>query len=85
MRVLRWRSTMTQWQIDWLKENPIPGMELIEQLANSWIDIFAWWWLNLYFAKYRIPEQAGDFERFVGTFSLNGVKSSNLCKPTLSK
>ena len=54
-------------------------------LVDIWIDTYVWWWLNLWFAKYKIPEQAGDLERFVGTFSLNGIKSSNLCKPTTSK
>ena len=54
-------------------------------LLDCWIDAYTWWWLNLWFAKYRIPEQAGDFEKFIGSFSLNGVKSANLCKPDTSK
>ena len=64
---------MTQWQIDWFKVNPLIGMALIEPLVNSWIDNYTWWWLNLYFSKYEIPQQAGDFEKFIGSFSLNGI------------
>ena len=48
-------------------------MALIEPLVNSWIDNYTWWWLNLYFSKYKIPQQAGDFEKFIGSFSLNGI------------
>lgn len=74
---------MNQWQIDWLKAYRPPGMEYLELLVNSWIDYCTWWGLQMYFAKYRIPEQAGDFERFVGSFSTNGIKSANLCRPKL--
>ena len=51
------------------------GTALIEPLVNNWIDFYTKWWLNLYFAKYRIPEQAGDLEKFIGSFSLNGICS----------
>ena len=43
-------------------------------MIDFWIETYTWWWLNLYFAKYKIPEQAGDFEKFVSSFSLNGIK-----------
>jgi hypothetical protein len=36
-------------------------------------DMWAWWALQIWFAKYRIPEQAGEVEKFIGSFSLNGI------------
>jgi hypothetical protein len=55
------------------------------QVSNLWINCYidycTWWFLQMWFAKYRIPEQAGDFERFVGSFSLNGVKARSICGP----
>jgi hypothetical protein len=49
------------------------------QASNPWIDWYidrcTWWFLQLWFAKYQIPKQAGDFERFIGSFSLNGMCS----------
>ena len=66
---------MQQWQIDWLRVYHPIGPGLITQLANSIVDYWTWWGLQMYYAKYRIPEQAGDFEKFVGSFSLNGICS----------
>jgi hypothetical protein len=54
---------------------------LLDYCAGIVIDAWVWWWLNLWFAKYKIPEQAGDFEKFVGSFSLNGIHRKNLCRP----
>ena len=49
------------------------------QVSNPYIDWYidqcVWFGLQMYFAKYKIPKQAGDYEKFIGTFRLNGVKS----------
>ena len=54
-------------------------------IVDKLVETYMWWFLQIWFAKYKIPEQAGDFEKFMGSFSLNGVKSSNLCKPKASE
>lgn len=48
-------------------------MELTELLVNKCIDAYVYWWLNVYFSKYKVPEQAGDVEKFIRSFSLNGI------------
>ena len=59
-----------------------PSNPYLEYYTNNWVDMWVWWWLQIYFAKYKLPEQAGDFEKFLASFSLNGVKSSNICRPS---
>jgi hypothetical protein len=62
---------------------------LLQQPSNTiidwYIDQYIWWSLQLYFLPYRLPEYGGDVDKWVSTFSLNGIKSSNLCKPKVSE
>jgi hypothetical protein len=50
-------------------------------ILDEMINVYVWWCLNWYFSFYRIPTQADDFEKFLGTVSLNGIKAGNICRP----
>ena len=76
---------MMQWNNDYWADALKTGPAIMwPQASNPWvnwyIDRCTWWFLQMWFAKYRIPEQAGEVEKFIGSFSLNGFKS-NVCKP----
>ena len=62
---------------------------LLQQPSNTiiewYIDQYIWWALQLYFLPYRLPSYGSDVDRWVSTFSLNGVKSTNPCKSDTSK
>jgi hypothetical protein len=75
---------MTQWNNDYWQDVLKIGQVITwPQVNNPWVDWYidqlTWWFLQMYFARYRVPEQAGDFEKFVGSFSTNGIKTKNLC------
>lgn len=57
---------------------------LSQQPSNTiidwYIDQYIWWALHMYFLPYRMPGYGGDIERFIGTVSLNGIKTTNLCR-----
>ena len=52
---------------------------------SALIDFNVWMFLQLYFLPYRLPEYGSEVDKFVSVYSLNGIKSSNLCKPKASK
>jgi hypothetical protein len=47
---------------------------------DFYIDAYVWWFLQLYFLPYRMPEYGGEVDKWISQFSLNGIKS-NLCRP----
>jgi hypothetical protein len=51
-------------------------------VIDWWFDYAIWLMMQNYYAPYRMPENLGDVEKWVQTVSLNGVKSTNLCRPS---
>ena len=51
-------------------------------IFDWWIDMSVWWMLQY---KFMMPAKLiahnDDMQQFLEQFSLNGLKSSNLCKP----
>ena len=62
------------------------GMAFSEQLAsNLYIDAMfdSWMWImiKLMYAPFSVLGRGDDVEKFVQQFSLNGIKSGNICRP----
>ena len=53
----------------------------IVKITNSVLEYQMWLFLQLYFAPYRLATMSDDLDKFISRVSLNGIKSSNLCKP----
>ena len=44
-------------------------------IINQLIDNYVWWFLQIYFLPYRLPEFGSDVDRVVSQYSLNGICS----------
>ena len=53
----------------------------IVKITNSVLEYQMWLFLQLYFAPYRLATMGDDIDKVISRVSLNGIKSSNLCKP----
>jgi hypothetical protein len=51
------------------------------KLAGEMINAQMWIMLNIWFLPYKLPGMFGDIEEVISSVTLNGIKSSNLCKP----
>jgi len=49
-------------------------------LIDFYIDNYVWWFLQLYFLPYRMPEYGSEVDKWISMYTLNGAKS-NLCQP----
>jgi hypothetical protein len=76
---------MMQWQTDWNKVNPKHGMGILWLPANNFINWYVetcmWNFMQLWAAPYHLPGKMGEIEKWTQTVSLNGIRSSNICKP----
>jgi hypothetical protein len=76
---------MMQWQKDLNKANPNPGMDTlllpVNSFVNCYVETCVWSFMQIWAAPYRLPGNMGEIERWTQTVSLNGIRSSNLCKP----
>jgi squalene cyclase len=77
---------MTNWQTSWQEISKLTGWELIRQPLDAYVN---WWWdctaytfLNLYFLPYRMPGIHSEADKWVSQFTLNGIKASNICRPS---
>jgi hypothetical protein len=50
-------------------------------MLNYFIDQYAWYFLQMYYLPFKIPALMGETDKWVSAVSLNGIRSSNLCKP----
>lgn len=77
---------MTPWQIFWPEWSRITGWnvmrEPLDNCANWYWDCVAHSFLQAWFLPYRMPGIHSDVDRFVSQFTLNGIKSFNLCRPS---
>jgi hypothetical protein len=75
---------MMPWMKDFQQVSQVTGWEPIRLHLNSYVDWYwdcaAWTYLNLWFVPFRMPELYSDTDRWVSQFSLNGIKSSSICK-----
>jgi len=42
-------------------------------ILNTLIDTYVWWFLQLYFLPYRLPEYGSEVDRVISQYSLNGI------------
>jgi hypothetical protein len=49
------------------------------------MDQWTWWFLQLYFLPYRTPSIHSEVDQWTQQVSMNGVRWSNLCKPSVTK
>ncbi|CAB5214813.1 hypothetical protein UFOVP190_273 [uncultured Caudovirales phage] len=56
-----------------------PVVKLTGELMNMQV----WLMLNIWFLPYKLPGMLGDIEEVVRSVTLNGIKSSNPCKPNV--
>jgi gliding motility-associated-like protein len=58
------------------------ALQPMDAYANWWMDCATWTYLNLWFLPHRMPGLHSDVDKFVSQFTLNGIKSSNICRPS---
>ena len=46
---------------------------IVEQL----VDAYVWWFLQVYFLPYRLPEYGSEVDRWISVYSLNGICRRN--------
>jgi len=44
-------------------------------ILDTVIDAYVWWFLQLYFLPYRLPELGSEVDRFISQYSMNGICS----------
>lgn len=47
---------------------------------NQMMDWNAWMFLQWYYLPMRIIQKGDDMDQFISQFSLNGIKSFNICR-----
>lgn len=62
------------------------GTEFSERLAsslyiNEMFDSWMWIMIKMMYAPYSVLGRGEEVEEFVKQFSLNGIKSGNICRP----
>ncbi len=77
---------MIDWQTNWKDISKIAGWDLARQPLDNYVN---WYWdcvahtfLNIWFIPFRMPELHSDVDKFVSQFSLNGIKATNICRPS---
>lgn len=77
---------MIYWQTFWPAISKISGWEVlrrpVDDYANWYWDCTAYTFVNLWFMPYRIPGLYSDTDKWVSQFTLNGIKASNICRPS---
>jgi hypothetical protein len=76
---------MTSWQVGCKEWSKLTGWELVRQpldnYVNWYFDCISWTLLNTWFIPFRMPEIHSDTDKWVSQFTLNGLKSTNICRP----
>ena len=77
---------MGPWIKDFQQVSQVTGWEPIRLHLNDhvnwWVDCATWTYLNLWFLPHRMPGLHSDVDKFVSQFTLNGIKASNICRPS---
>jgi hypothetical protein len=72
--------------LSWQEVSQLTGWELMRQpmdaYVNWYLDCATWTYLNLWFLPHRMPGLHSDVDKFVSQFTLNGIKASNICRPS---
>lgn len=75
---------MTPWQTFWPELSRVTGWNIMREPLDNYVN---WYWdcaaytfLNLWFLPHRIPGIHSEADRWVSQFTLNGIKSSSLCR-----
>jgi hypothetical protein len=76
---------MIHWQDPAFRQRVRIATDPVEQFVNNYLDTWAWWFLHCWYMPLKMPGMYSDVDKFVSQFTLNGVKSSNLCKPKSPK
>ncbi len=74
---------MIHWQDPAFRQSVRIATDPVEQFVNNYLDMWAWWFLQSWYMPFKMPGIYSDVDKFVSQFTLNGVKSSNICKPSL--
>ena len=77
---------MTNWQISWPEWSRITGLDLalepLDMMVNWYWDCATYTFLNLWYMPHRIPGLYSDADKWVSQFTLNGIKSTSICRPS---
>ena len=69
--------------LSWQEVSQLTGWEFVREpldaYVNWWMDCATWTYLNLWFLPHRMPGIHSDVDKFVSQFTLNGIKSTNIC------
>jgi hypothetical protein len=72
--------------LSWQEVSELTGWELMRQpmdaYVNWYLDCATWAYLNLWYLPHRMPGLHSDVDKFVSQFTLNGIKASNICRPS---
>ncbi len=71
---------MIPWHNTTFRQNVKTATDPWGQFMNTYLDTWAWCFLHIWYAPFKIPALHNDAEKFVSQFTLNGMKS-NICKP----
>ena len=50
-------------------------------MVNNLFDFWVWSLLQCYYSPFYIMGKGSEIEQWVSTFTTNGIKSFNLCRP----
>jgi len=52
----------------------------IDSMVNQWLDFCVYSMLQLYFMPATLMDQGTEAEKWISSFSTNGMKNFNICK-----
>ena len=72
---------MTSWKTDVQKASRMTEYSLIDHYVNWVIDCNMWTFMQMWSAPFQLPGNLGEIEKWTNMVSLNGIKSTNICRP----
>lgn len=71
---------MIHWQDSVFRQGLGQTLAPADQWINNYLDAWAWWYLHTWFLPFKMPGLYSDVDNIVSQFTLNGIRSSNLCQ-----
>ena len=59
----------------------LPANKIADYVVGSWLDYNMYVFLKLWYLPMEMITYGDDVDKFLKQFSLNGIKTGNLCRP----
>ena len=59
----------------------LPANKIADYWVGMWCDYNMWLFLKMWYLPMEMISHGDEVDQFLKQFSLNGIKSSNLCRP----